>query len=439
MDIEQLEEEFLVENASLEQRWKALRLNVQAWYERYSLAQGNSDIGRAGELLWTYNHLTIPSEESLRDDQQIVDILNWYQDRKHLSKARGAIFWYLHETLPVTLGARLFAQGVGPNWNPLWMWCELSRVQGSQEVNSNFDIKIASNAPNSSADEGVMEALQRIQPRRVWHLSVSDAHRSGIGGCTLNVTTGDSGVGGLFDLWVDPEMRRQGIGTALVRSTCLLARQLGCHHVMVNSTDMGMPVYQSVGFQSMGYGYTWFLDGNTLAKPRPSSDMVKFLEGVGMGDVETLEELVMLLTATQLQEASLNGMTPFEIAVRCKQPSSAAWLLDHGVIPDIMSLWDLGWKDRAAKLIIEHPDLVKRKAGRWTATPLHYAIERDDMELTKLLLVVPNDLQITDAVFNSTPLGWARHFQRQEILQLLETHDSLELKNAGGDLIEKGL
>lgn len=62
------------------------------------------------------------------------------------------------------------------------------------------------------------------------------------------MTTGDSGVGGLFDLWVDPQVRRQGIGTALVRSVCQLARQLGCRHVLVNSTEMGMLIYRRVGF-----------------------------------------------------------------------------------------------------------------------------------------------------------------------------------------------
>ena len=430
-DVKRLPEDFLTANATLEQQWKALRLNVQAWYERFSLAQGQSEIGRAGELLWTYNQLTIPSEDSLQEGHQINDILNWFRDRHLLNRAKGAIFWYLHQTPPATLGARLFARGVGPNWSPLWMWCELSHILDNHEVNSAFEIRIAGEDLSSLDNCAVMEALYQMQPRRVWHLSASKPDRSGIGGCTLNITTGDLGVGGLFDLWVDPQVRRQGIGTALVRSACQLARQLGCHYVVVNSTEMGEPVYRRVGFQSMGYGYTWFLNSKTLQKPPPSSDMVEFLEAVGLGDIKTLDEVGMRLTAAQLQEPSLNEMTPFEIAVRCKQPASAAWLLDHGVLPDIMSLWDLGWKDRVATLIAEHPELVKRKAGRWTATPLHYAIERDDIELVKLLLTVPNDPETKDAVFDSTPLGWARHFQRQDILKLLEEQPSIYSESVG--------
>lgn len=98
------------------------------------------------------------------------------------------------------------------------------------------------------------------------------------------------------------------------------------------------------------------------------------------------------LTHDQSQNPTLNELTPFEIAVRCQQLRSVSWLVNQGVVPDIISLWDLSWKDRVSTLISEHPDLVKRESGKFTATPLHIAIERDDIELTKLLLTVPNDL-----------------------------------------------
>jgi len=32
------------------------------------------------------------------------------------------------------------------------------------------------------------------------------------------------------------------------------------------------------------------------------------------------------------------------------------------------------------------------------------------------------DLSITDVRFNGTPLGWAKHFARTEIAQLIERH-----------------
>lgn len=414
-----LPETFLKADATPERQWLALQINVQAWYERWALAQGNSKIGRDGELLWTYSQLTIPSEDSLQDDRLIHHILNWYRSQNPL---HGAIFWYLHQTPPTRLGARLFARGVGPNWEPHWMWCELCHLQSNHERKPNFEIRILMEGVSEFDNklDPTIAALAKAQPRRVWHL---EAFQQGlrVGGCILNVTTGKHGVGGLFDMWVATEARRQGIGTALTQATCELARQLGCLHVVTNATEMGEPVYRRVGFRSMGRGYTWYLNDTVLTKPPPTSDMVRFLEALGLGDIKTLDEVGLCLTSKQLQEPTLNEMTPLEIAVRCKQHASAAWLIDHGVLPDIISLWDLGWKDRVPSLIAEHPELVKRRAGRWTATPLHIAIERNDIDLAKLLLTVPNDLESKDAVFQATPLGWAEHFKRPEFLTLLQS------------------
>ena len=106
----------------------------------------------------------------------------------------------------------------------------------------------------------------------------------------LNVTTGEWGVGGLFDMWVNRKVRNQGIGTALAQAACEFARQCGCHHVVLNATEMGKSVYQRVGFQSMGYGFTWNLSERILAAPAPTSDEVTFLEAIGLGNIKTLDE-----------------------------------------------------------------------------------------------------------------------------------------------------
>jgi hypothetical protein len=242
-----------------------------------------------------------------------------------------------------------------------------------------------------------------------------------LGGCTLNVKTGEHGVGGLFDMYVKPEERKQGIGGALTQAACELAMKLGCHHMVVNATDDGGPIYQRVGFRSMGMGRTWFLRDSVLALPPPSNGQIKLLEAVGRGDMNALDMMKNDILREQLSLETINGETPFEIAVRCKQTASSEWLIDHGVVPDIMSLWDLGWKDRIPALLATSPELVRRKAGRWTATPLHYAIERNDADMAKLLLSVPNDLESRDGVFRSTPMDWAQRFQRTEIIEFLES------------------
>ena len=107
----------------------------------------------------------------------------------------------------------------------------------------------------------------------------------------LNVTTGEWGIGGLFAMAVVPAARNQGIGTALAWEACNLARQIGCHHVMLDATVMGEPVYRRVGFQSLGYSPSWHLRPETLAAPPLTDDQVFFLEAVGRGAVMTLDEI----------------------------------------------------------------------------------------------------------------------------------------------------
>lgn len=426
---ESLPERFLAEEVTLEQRWRALHQNTQAYYLRTAQAGTGSHIRTSGNLVWTSNHFCIPSEKSLQDDHVVDEILTWYRSQRPL---QGAVWWYLHPGTPLKLGARLFARGVCPNWDPIWMWCDLRQLQKSPLTDPKFTIRTATAEDYLVSDEennGTVQAISTVVPRRVFHL-LAFRESVRLGQCILNLTTGEFGVGALFNLWVVTKERRQGIGAALVQAACELAREMGCNHVTLNATHMGEPVYRRVGFQSMGHGHTWYLNASVVEQPAPTSQQIKFLEAIGLSDIEALDNLRESLKHDQLQNATLNELTPFEIAVRCQQPASASWLLGQGVIPDIISLWDLGWKDRVPALLIKHPELVMRESGRWTATPLHTAIERNDIELAKLLLTVPNDLDAKDAVFRSTPFGWAQHFGRKEILALLKAHTNTDSLSA---------
>jgi hypothetical protein len=53
-------------------------------------------------------------------------------------------------------------------------------------------------------------------------------------------------------------------------------------------------------------------------------------------------------------------------------------------------------------------------------TALHGAAAQGDVELGRLLLELGADPAIKDARFDSTPLGWARHFDQAEMIALLE-------------------
>jgi ankyrin repeat protein len=53
-------------------------------------------------------------------------------------------------------------------------------------------------------------------------------------------------------------------------------------------------------------------------------------------------------------------------------------------------------------------------------TALHTAAEKGDAGLTRTLLDLGADPQVVDKRFKATALGWARHFGRAELVELLE-------------------
>lgn len=70
-------------------------------------------------------------------------------------------------------------------------------------------------------------------------------------------------VGGLYDMGVDADQRRQDIGTALTVAVGERARDLGCRSVVLNATAPGEPVYHRAGFAKVGeQGQTWWLPGD---------------------------------------------------------------------------------------------------------------------------------------------------------------------------------
>jgi predicted N-acetyltransferase YhbS len=319
-----------------------------------------------------------------------------------------------------------------------WMCCDLGKVQPSPLMDHNFTIRVATAEDYLASADGedeVAQALSTVVPRRVFHL-IACRGDARLGKCILNISTGELGIGILFDMIVIGNERRKGVGKALVRAACEMAINMGCRLVMLNATEMGESVYRRAGFRSMGLTYTWDLNTNVLADNAPSDLQVKFLEAVGLGDVEALQSMSESLESGQLHDPTLNGLTPFEIAAQCQQPKSATWLLDQGVVPDIISVWDLGWKDRGSSLLAKHPEIVQREISPFAETPLHVAVERNDLDLAKLLLTVPNNMDAKDSRFRSTPVGWARHLNRPEMLSLLEKHTDTQSPASIHDALE---
>jgi ribosomal protein S18 acetylase RimI-like enzyme len=65
----------------------------------------------------------------------------------------------------------------------------------------------------------------------------------GTGIATINGT-----VGWIGTIWVDPEWRRRGLGTALTEATIDAAESAGCRTLVLVATDAGLPMYERIGF-----------------------------------------------------------------------------------------------------------------------------------------------------------------------------------------------
>jgi ankyrin repeat protein len=61
-------------------------------------------------------------------------------------------------------------------------------------------------------------------------------------------------------------------------------------------------------------------------------------------------------------------------------------------------------------------------------TALHHAADQGHLELAQTLLRLGADPDIKDARFDATPLGWARHSDRTQLIELLEPVTAPDLR-----------
>jgi hypothetical protein len=157
-----------------------------------------------------------------------------------------------------------------------------------------------------------------------------------------------------------------------------------------------------------------------------------------------------------------DGRTPAEVAALAGCPDVAEWLVGQGAVRPARAGADgliaavlAGDRDAAARLgayadaaRTQRPGLIVWAAARrntgaivllaelgfdvnalartdvpmeqaWE-TALHQAAAHGDVQMARLLLDLGADPDIKDTRFDSTPLGWARHFGQQTTIELLQ-------------------
>jgi GNAT superfamily N-acetyltransferase len=430
-----MNEPIVLQDASPEQLVQATAHNHRELFCISALAVGG-EVRATDGVTWTYagsngaSMIAFPALTADRAGAQLDEIVDYYL---HHSSPKLVGCWSLEPPQPHDLGARLLARGFQPNWRPCWMALDLDRMQTGHpqppelavEADNETDLRDVKRLPYNHTDDGrsPLELAQRYRDRL--GRFVAKLGGNVVGQSVVFLTSGPDGVAGIYDVGVVPEVRNQGIGKAVVSAACLYARERGYRYAVLNAT--GRRMYEQLGFQWMGDGWTWWLNIPRLAAYPAHSrtpERIAFSEAVGRGDVAALNSLGAYIDGGELNVPLANEMTLVQLAGHLRQPASAEWLVAHGATLDVLSAWDLGWQERAARLLADDPNLVNQRYGEWKLTLLHEAASRGDVALARLALSANPDLTVKDQAFQSTPLGWARHFARVEIIRLIEEHSA---------------
>ena len=306
-------------------------------------------------------------------------------------------WWSLVPEVPAVLGPVLLARGFDWGWRPNWMVLDVGDVVRDLSQPAGLEIR-----GDDLTLKGILDGAEVGQ----------------VAGHVCEVA-GEK-VGGLYDMAVDEGARRQGVGSALIVAVADRLAAAGCRQVFLNATGMGQPVYLRTGVQLLGEsGQTWWMEQEPLRSAHPDRAEIAFTEALALGDLDAVRS--SLASHPRDLEAELAGRsTPMHMAVATGNTEAVELLRRHGAILDVVSAWDLGWRDAAAETLRAMPEQANRRRGSWATTPLHTAVERGDIDLVRLVLSARPDLTLTDSAFNGTPLGWARHLGQDEIAALIE-------------------
>ncbi|MEM6392952.1 MAG: ankyrin repeat domain-containing protein [Planctomycetota bacterium] len=102
------------------------------------------------------------------------------------------------------------------------------------------------------------------------------------------------------------------------------------------------------------------------------------------------------------------------LAVAGDKPEAVRWLIEHGV--------DLN---------------ARRELWECLHTALHVSVEHNRPAIAKLLLEAGADPGVKDSVYDANALGWAEHFKRDELIELIKSHSNASPAAVSDELRER--
>jgi GNAT superfamily N-acetyltransferase len=174
--------------------------------------------------------------------------------------ARRLGCWLVEPSAPVE--DALAGLGFTRGWDPHWMAAPAAASELDPRVSEPAD------APPEYDDYG--RALFGMAGRGSSLFVAREADGAFAGHAWLHVA---AGVGGIYDVFVTEGRRRRGLGTALSNAASAKAAALGVETMALNAEFA--PLYESLGYRSLGTGRTWWLHlsdrrSSAAAPDRPS-------------------------------------------------------------------------------------------------------------------------------------------------------------------------
>ncbi|HEY0631974.1 MAG TPA: GNAT family N-acetyltransferase [Thermoleophilaceae bacterium] len=213
-----------------------LTANQRSWMSAVASVTGGSTFDAGGV---TCVHQPLPHAELLvpfPDRPPGPDVI----DRGRELGARRIGCW------TATASLDLSEQGFAPGWEPHWM--------AAPATSSPLDARVREAGEVPEYDDYGQKLLGLVGATSI--LFVAREHDRFAGHAWLHVA---AGVGGLYDVFVPEDLRRRGLGSALTRAASSKAARLGLDAVTVNAEFE--PLYDSLGFHSLGRGQTWWRHG----------------------------------------------------------------------------------------------------------------------------------------------------------------------------------
>ncbi len=251
--------------------------NYTAYFEGFACLP-QCEFQRDSEITWfisngppgdTVLHTQYPSE---RVDEKIDETL-------HMLKARAKKGWWqvLPSCQPADLAQRLQERGLVKTESRPVMTAALEVLEREKPLPGNVRIErvgdmaalhdwfIASAAGFEAKDEEAVQiyfdayAALGFAFDATFHHYVGYLNDKPVTSSTLLLA---AGVAGLYDVSTVPTARRQGLGRAITVAPLLEASSRGYRYAVLQSSDEGLNLYQSIGFRALyrEENYLWERD-----------------------------------------------------------------------------------------------------------------------------------------------------------------------------------